>query len=59
MKVTPEAKQRFKEATQVLKRYSERWHPSRESVAKSVVPKTALLTDIFAFAVATRPSSKK
>ncbi len=26
--VTDEANQRFKEATQVLSRYSERWHPS-------------------------------
>ena len=35
-KVTPEAKKRFKEATQVLIRYSDIWHPSREYVTKPV-----------------------
>ncbi|KAI9435926.1 hypothetical protein H4582DRAFT_2161393 [Lactarius indigo] len=34
--VTDEANQRFKEATQVLSRYSERWHPGQEERPSSV-----------------------
>ncbi|KAH9165694.1 hypothetical protein EDB89DRAFT_2076551 [Lactarius sanguifluus] len=34
--VTDEANQRFKEATQVLSRYSERWHQSRQDNSSSV-----------------------
>ncbi|KAH9037017.1 hypothetical protein EDB84DRAFT_1577669 [Lactarius hengduanensis] len=34
--VTDEANQRFKEATQVLSRYSERWHPGQQGQPSSV-----------------------
>ncbi|KAH8999891.1 hypothetical protein EDB86DRAFT_618186 [Lactarius hatsudake] len=36
MEVTDEANQRFKEATQVLSNYSERWHQSRQDNSSSV-----------------------
>lgn len=46
-KVTPEAKKRFKEATQVLNRYSDIWHPSRESVTKPVFFSKNRVTDSY------------